>query len=205
MSNFVYCFLMFWGLMFGGAPLTLIITGTIDIKEAPFLLIFVIIGMIVFAVGLRQILKNFRMRKIKKKGIQTMGMFIDSASNISMNGTPLYYIRFSYINEDGVSVETKTSSIYTIRQAEFYEKLGRFEIKYMNNVAVITQSIDYRLLEKLKEKEKVEPLTPLEPYDDRPTVKHGYYFCDYCGNEQEKPGKCKSCGAKVTSKNYRTR
>lgn len=205
--NFVYIFLMVWGCIFGGVPLALFISGEASISEQPFLLIFVAVGLIVFIIGLRNVLKGLRLKRIRKKGTQTMGMYLDSASNVSMNGVPLYYIRFSFVNENGTSIEVKTPSIYTIRQAEFYEKLGRFEIKYINNIGVITQGVDYRLLDKMKKEEerKGEPLTPLEPTDDRPTIKQGYYFCDYCGNEQEKPGKCKSCGAKITSKNYRER
>ena len=167
-------------------------------------MIFVVIGIIVFGIGLRGILKGIRFKRIRRKGTQTVGMFLDSASGITMNGVPLYYIKFSFVNEDGATVEVKTPSIYTIRQAEFYEKLGRFEIKYINNVAVITQGVNYRLLDKMidEEKDKESPLTPLEE-DTRPIIKQGYYFCDYCGNEQEKSGKCKSCGAKITNRNYR--
>ncbi len=204
MNNFVSLFLMVWGCLFGGVPLGLYVSGETSISEQPFLMIFVVIGLIVFGVGLRNILKSLRLKHIKRKGTQTMGMYLDSASPVSMNGVPLYYIKFSFVNEDGAAIEVKTPSIYTIRQAEFYEKLGRFEVKYINKVAVITQNVDYRLLDKMleAEKEKETPLAPLKQ-GGRPIIKNGYYFCDYCGNEQEKPGKCKSCGAKITSKNYR--
>ena len=184
MSKFVYFFLMFWGLMFGGIPLTLYLTGEITIPETPFLLNFVAIGVIVFIVGLRMLLKDIRFGIVRKKGIKTMGIFSDRACGVTVNGTPMYYIKFSYMNDEGKSVEFKTPSIYTIRQAEFYEKLGRFEIKYMHNVAVISQPVDYRLLDKMKENEKDKDIPDYyQPTDERPEVKQGYYFCDYCGNE----------------------
>lgn len=202
MNNIVYGFFMFWGLMFGGIPLGLYLSGEANLFDQPFLLIFVVIGCIVFLIGLRGILKNIKYKIIRKKGIKSIGVFIDRACGVTVNGTPMYYIKFSFVNEQGTSIEFKTPSIYTVRQAEFYEKLGRFEIKYLNKVAVITQPVDYRLIDKINEHEENRNSTLFNP-ENRPTIKNGYYYCDYCGNEQEKPGKCKSCGAKVTSKNFR--
>ena len=207
MSSFVYFFLMFWGAIFGGVPLSLIISGTINIVEMPFILFFVIIGVVVFTIGLANLIKCIKFRTIKRLGTKSIGVYIDSASPVRMNGTSMYYIKFSFVNDEGQSIEVKTPSMYTIRQVEFYEKLGRFEVKYKNKTAVITQTIDYRMLDKMLEKEAKKDGLPdyYEPTNERPEVKQGYYFCDYCGNEQEKPGKCKSCGAKVTSKNFRQR
>lgn len=199
MTNIVYCFLMIWGLIFGGVPLGLFIGGVATLENEPFLLIFVAIGLVVFSIGFRFLLKNFRYRKIKKIGTKTIGVFIDRACGLTVNGTPMYYIKFSFVNDSGESIEIKTPSVYTVRQSEFYEKIGRFEVKFVNNVAVISQPVDYRLLEKIEYSGE----DASDRVDIKPVVKQGYYRCDYCGNEQEKTGKCKSCGAKVTSKNFR--
>jgi len=186
-------FFIIWGLLFAGIPLigifTIIAQGE-NHAPIPFILIFVVIGTIVFCVGIRNFIKAYKINKLKTNGTSGKGYFICSGVGMKVNDIPKYYIKFSYKNESGELKEIKTFSTYSYDEVMFYESIKSFDIKYNKNNAVIVEPVD-----PTKIKQAFNNTTP--QVQEAPTT---YYKCEYCGNVQEKPGKCKCCGAKIDKK-----
>jgi len=149
-------FLMFWGAMFGGVPLFILLSESITPDgftisgDNVMLIPFVIIGIIVFICGLKMILKILKYKRIEKEvlknGIEGQGKYIEMTSSYSSNGVRFFKIKFSYIDENRTTQIVTTPSKYRFEQADFYKSLGIFDIKYKGQNAVITQPVDYSLL-----------------------------------------------------------
>lgn len=119
-----------------------------DYKKAAgssFLWIFIIVfGAVGVGMGIaviRQIVRFASEGRLKAVGREGRGFFIDSASRMSVNGVPMYYIKYSFVNEDRETVEVKTGSVYERHEVDIFRALGEFDIKYSEKRATITQKL----------------------------------------------------------------
>lgn len=203
-------FLIIWALLFGGAPLMILI---FDILEGGMfalfspILLFPIIGFIVFIVGCKMIKKYFKIKDVEKNGIEATGHFISMESNSSVNNVPRYYIKFAFKNYEGREIQTKTASKYVFNEAKYFANKKTFKVKYKGELASIVEEpimIDSPYLTEEAPSPYIANPTNWK-YQDEHVVreKEVYYICEYCGASQKKLGKCKSCGARITEKGKR--
>lgn len=209
-------FLMFFALFWGGIPTIAIvpqvISGDAPLVALPLVSVFTIIGTILFIVGLKNVLKEKKLKKLAKTGIDGTGTFINYELSHTTNNVPYYRIIFSYQNYKGETLEAKTSGKYRGNEAEYYGHIKNFSIKYDDFDAVITQKVDYRFLNNLSNgiRPEISTTTHKNHYGQINTQgtmiisqkEDVYYVCDYCGGSQNKPGKCSYCGANVHKKKY---
>lgn len=206
-------FFMFFALFWGGIPTIVvipeIISGNAPIMALPFVLIFTIVGTIMFIFGLKNVLKDKRLKKLAKIGKDSMGTFITYELTHTTNGVPYFKIIFTYENDRGEVLEAKTTGKYRRDEAEYYSQIRKFSVKYDDKDAVITQNIDYRHLQEIQSKSfdqfhnmQKTQYSQMTSYTPAPPPKEVFYICDYCGCSQNKPGKCKYCGANVSKKKY---
>lgn len=187
-------FLIVWGVLFCGISCSAFFANS----EAPgFIWIFVLIGVLVFSIGVSICCKNAILKKLSKTGKIAKGFFVSSASNVTVNDVPMFYIKFVYTNDYGTKVEYKTQSKYTFDEIRYYESLGEFEIRYNEKYAVITEVIDAEKMIELRQ-------NGFRGFDDRLSEnlynnQEKSYICSYCDNVQNTAGKCKHCGAVIKS------
>lgn len=187
-------FLIIWGLLFGGLPCVAFLTSD-DVPS--FVFFFVIVGAVAFFAGVGICRKNIILKRLSKTGKIAKGFFVSSASNVTVNDVPMFYIKFVYTNDYGTKVEYKTQSKYTLDEIRYYESLGEFEIRYNEKYAVITEAIDAEKMIELRQ-------NGFREFDDRLSEnlynnQEKSYICSYCDNVQNTAGKCKHCGAVIKS------
>lgn len=199
-------FMFAFGLVFASVPIG---AGTMMMRFGgpPFAFIFIFLSIFVFAgisvsiFGLRTILKHFKKKRIKTNGTPTTAKFIRMGSNMSNRTSRYYYIVFSYIDKNGNEVEYKTNNEYRYEEANYFASLGKFAIKYNGKTAVIVEEIDYHKMEQLNPGSNTgildNLLNSLTGKKENAKPVEYYYMCNYCASTQDKPGKCKSCGAKI--------
>ena len=207
-------FFLIFGLLWTIVPLTglLAIISSGETTDAPVFIIlpiFLIIGLVFIIIGIKAVIHERKLKKLAKIGTEGVGKYIHHASNVTYNDNPLYYIEFSYINSKGELVEVKTPSKYHTEEAYYYSKVGTFKIKYDDKDAVIVQPVDHKIASQMRLEmfgNAINPQQYQQPYQNQqplPQVKQQreiHYICSYCGNIQNKDGKCKSCGSTVLKK-----
>ena len=204
-------FFLIFGLLWTIVPLTglLAVISSGEAAEIPVLFIlplFLIIGLIFIFFGVKAVIHERKLKKLAKIGTEGVGKYIHHASNVTYNDNPLYYIEFSYTNSKGEYVEVKTPSKYHTEEAYYYSKVGTFKIKYDDKDAVIVQPVDHAIASQMRLEMFGNAINP-QPYQNQHTYQHQqplpqvkqqkeiHYVCSYCGNIQNKDGKCKSCGS----------
>ena len=162
--------------------------------------IFFIIGCVFMYFGIKAVKRERKLKKLAKIGMEGTGKYLHHASNVTYNDCPLYYIEFSYTNSKGEYVEVKTPSKYHAEEAYYYSKVGTFKIKFDDIDAVIVQPVDHTIASQMR----LEMFgNVVNNYPNKPAqqqTKEVHYICSYCGNIQNKPGKCNSCGSNVLKK-----
>ena len=206
----VGAFLIVWGGLFSGIPfialVSLLAEGEPFFPVAIFIGIFVAIGVTVFTIGVKMVKKDRYLKKLSKTGKTGIGHYITHSSNVTSNGTPLYYIKFTYKNDNGDVVEVQSQTKYRYDEASYYASLGEFEIKHNNLDAVITEKIDgNKMFEMRKQGMFNSPsIGTFMGQNTQTTIqqpqKEEIFVCDYCGGIQKTPGKCLYCGANVKNK-----
>ena len=203
--------LIFFGLVWGGVP-TITILGMVFNDGAPFfvifpMLIFTVIGTVIVVTGVKKVVLAVQLKALLHNGKDGYGNYISHSSNVRTNGVPIYYIVFTYTNDKGQVVQSKTESKYHAEEATYYSQVGKFKIKYSDKHAVISEPVDYAVLHKMRSQMVNSPTYTVGTSYPQYTVtstSHGtvekevYYVCDYCGGTQNKPGKCNYCGANVS-------
>ncbi len=201
-------FLIIFGFVFCIVPLTacysvLSFGGIEALAFLPFISIFIISGIIVSVKGFKMVKTQLIIKKLKENGKIGVGTFISStssSSNYSSGYTPNLTIQFSFVNDYGKTIKIKTTDTYNFKEANYYAKLKTFEIRHNNKLAVITQPVDYTAFED-SYSNSYSPRLRQDFNDARITTpQHVEYHCQYCGNSQDKAGKCKYCGAVVKKK-----
>ena len=205
--------LMFFGLVWGGIPTFTILGLVISGEAPPFvilpMLIFTVIGSVIVITGAKKVVLAIKLKALLHNGTDGMGTYISHSSNVRNNGEPMYYIIFTYTNNQGQIVESKTETKYHAEEANYYAQVGKFKIKYSDKHAVINQPVDYAVLHKMRNQMFNTPTyttgTSYTQYTVSSTPqatveKEVYYVCDYCGGTQTKPGKCNYCGANISRK-----
>lgn len=206
----VYYFIMVFALFWGGIPtiaiIPQIISGDVPLLTLPFVSIFTIIGTILFIVGLKGVLRDKHLKKLAKTGKDSTGTFITYDVSHTTNGVPYFKIIFTYENDKGEILETKTTGKFRKDEVEYYSKIGKFSVKYDDKDAVITQAIDYKYLHEIQSNQINQTYDIHKTYYDgqinnytAPSTPQEdiLYKCDYCNGVQSKPGKCNYCGANV--------
>ena len=205
----VGAFLMVWGALFSGIPCFALIATVADGEPffplALFIGIFITIGIVVFTIGVKMVKKDRYLKKLSKTGKTGVGHYIIHSSNVTSNGTPLYYIKFTYKNDNGDVVEVQSQTKYRYDEASYYASLGEFEIKHNNLDAVITEKIDANKMFEMR-KQGFFNMPSMGTFMNQPThinqqvQKEEIFVCDYCGGIQKTAGKCSYCGANVKNK-----
>lgn len=166
-KNYNSIFFIIWGLLFGGIPLTILI---LDKSASLFLLVIVVIGAIVFIIGIKNMIKMFKDKKILVSGKDGIGTFITAVGYGAINDVPMYKIVFEFTDELNEKHQIKTNELYTYDEVEIYKNVEHFKIKYNKNNAVIVTDSKIATKSRLKD------------------------VCIYCGTNYEGE-KCPNCGA----------
>lgn len=203
---------VFWGFM---TTIALIFSaGSEDAMPLIPLLIFYIVSIVLISIGITNIKQHLKEKNVRNNGTVTTGTFISMGSNLTVNNVKCFYIEFKYKNMEQV-VTQKTGHNFTFAQANYLASLKEFKIKYLNNLAVVTENLDNLVIQNKGQNfnqndnsefnncdcttgHPVSISASLEKINDQTNKDTQYvYMCDYCGNLQEKLGKCKNCKAKI--------
>jgi len=185
--------------------------------------ILVSLGIITFSIGVKNLYKKFRRKIIAKMGDEAVATFVDmEEKKISKNS--LYAIKFFFTDDNGNIVNKKTTARFRFQQAYYFKTLYHFKIKYIGRHAVISEPLDAdkvsclptsesQLFKSFKtipsngigKKVKIPKLVKgtiinsTKKYS-KPFSHKQYFVCDYCGYIQDSPGRCLSCGARISLK-----
>ena len=168
-------FLMIWGAGFGGIPLAiLLLSEAEDRPPVGFFLIFILIGLTVFTIGLINVIKAVSDVALLMKGKDGIGHYQSDTAAFASNKVTYYRLTFSFTNEQGKRILQTTSEVFPYNKVEIFRKSHGFQIKVLGNRACIVPDgvIDYG--------------------DDTKTN-----VCEYCGSLFEGK-KCPNCGAPRT-------
>lgn len=150
-------FLIFWGLLFAGIPIYSYIeslkSGTYFIPIFV-VVIFGLIGVVVFFLGIYNIYFKFKRKIISKTGFETVATFLDMQVGYTQNGTKMYFIKYFYTDENNVRFEEKSATRFRYQQAYYFKTLFHFKVRYKGNHAVITEPLDFEKLAKLPHSEQ---------------------------------------------------
>lgn len=178
-KGFSFIFL-FFAIIFT-LPTILMITSMPG-EDFPFIgiLIFAFFDIILWALFFSGVVKSVRNKRVITNGTEFTATFVSFGSNVAVNNVPMFYITYTWKNEQGEQKEGKSSSDYTIHEAEAFEKAKNFKIKVLGkHSAIITKPSE--LIVKLK---------------DGAISDEGKVSCEYCSavfNQEE--NKCPHCGA----------
>lgn len=164
--------------------------------------IFFIIGCVFMFFGIKSVIRDRKLKRLAKTGMEGIGTYIYHASNVTVNDNPLYYIEFSYTNSKGQYVEVKTPSKYHTEEAYYYSKVKTFKIRFNDTDAVIVQPVDHNIAAQMR-LEMFGNVVNNYPYQVNPIQQQNKpvsYICNYCGNIQDKPDKCNCCGSSKLKK-----
>ncbi len=121
------------------------------------------------------------------KGKKYVAQFISINPSVIVNGTPLYKIAYSWIDEDG-EVHDDEKGDYTFNEASTYEMVKEFNISACGNISKILDKPSKLIKRNLN---NTEPEAKIEDY----------YECPYCGSIfNYGASRCYSCGAPVRKK-----
>lgn len=204
-------FMIFFGLVWGGTP-TVVVFSMVISGEAPAMvlfpvLIFTIIGSGMVMVGIKKVITAIKLKRLETTGKESIGTYVSHQTNTRVNGVPYFFIVFTYENDKGQIVEAKTDSKYRYDQADYYAHIKKFKVRYDNQYCVITEPVNYRILQELQNQAYRNEYMGYNRFPNQNTYptqqvempkKEVYYVCDYCGCTLTKPGKCKYCGANVS-------
>lgn len=172
-----------------------------DFKGTPgtgFLWIFVIaFGGVGLGMGVAFVLAmmvSVRATRIRLRGIEGEGYYINSWSNLTVNGTPMYKLEFGFKTAAGEEYVQRTPSKYQRWQVMALENMGQFKIKYLGKRAIVYDRIKYdsindsNVIENTSNNTK-QPL-PQPSYQEQlqPSKR-----CEWCG-AIKKSRKCDFCG-----------
>lgn len=189
---------MGYAFFFGGLLFTVIsfvIEFTTDTPDFG-IWIFRIIGSIHMLVGLSLIIKNIKFKSVAKVGKLSRAVYVDSATNTTINGVDYYFIKLKYKNEHGEGVIAKTQSKYLKEETIYFSMLKDFEIKYKDKRAIITEEINEDKFLNLAENNFLYFTDETNNINENKTE---HFACSYCGSIHDKIGKCKYCNAVVTN------
>ncbi|NCB48696.1 MAG: hypothetical protein EOM55_03655 [Clostridia bacterium] len=149
--------LIFWGLIFAGIPIySYIETSQNSASVIPFfvVVIFGLIGIVAFLLGIYNIYFSFKRKLISKIGTETVATFLDMQVGYTQNGTKIYFIKYFYTDENNVHHEEKSATKFRYQQAYYFKTLFHFKIRYMGKKAVITEPLDFERLAKMPTSEQ---------------------------------------------------
>ena len=202
---FLGIFLIVFGFVFTSVPLSILTTfnnfdGVSSIMILPFISIFVLAGIFTIVRGFKFIYNHIALKHIENNGTVGTGTFISTKIVNSSSYSPSYHIIFSFVNQKGKTIKITTEATYSFDETNYFASLKTFEIKHNNKLALITQNIDFSLIN--NNTNSINSYTPRIRQDVvsktySPQQQIQIYTCEYCNNSQDKPGKCKCCGAIV--------
>ena len=196
MLLFTGVFFIIWGSMFAGGPLFLfissIVSGNFQFINL-FLLVFIVIGSIVFSMGIKNIIKFVKLKAIKYFGRKTMATYFSSEENPNQNSFS-FAIIVSFKDKAGNTIQRKTDYKYSTEDVEYFIEKKTFPIKYNNrgNIIITEEPNVFKQLYKTISDNTIG--------QGPQVIKQTQYYCVYCNGKQTKPGKCKNCGANVHEK-----
>lgn len=150
-------FLIFWGIIFAGIPIYLyVISSQNGVSAVPLFIVVVfgIIGISVFFLGIYNIYFYFKRKLISKIGFETIATFIDMQEGKIQNGKSIYYIKYFFTDENNARHEEKSLPRFTFQQAYYFKTLYHFRIRYKGKNAVITEPLNFEKLAKLPKSEQ---------------------------------------------------
>ena len=153
-----------------------VVSGEIPIVAV---LIFGFMDLLLWGLFFSQIVKAIKSKKIEKDGTEFTATFVSYASNVSVNNVPMFYITYVWENEQGERIEGKSSSDYTIQEAEAFERAKKFQIKAIGNQSIIIS----------------KPSLLVAEFKGEVTT-DGKAVCEYCSSVFDiQQDKCPHCGA----------
>ena len=189
-------FFIVWGSLFAGGPLYMFIssfwTGKFEITTL-FFLVFVVVGGFVFSMGVRNIIKFFKIKTIRLFGKTTIAIY-DSCEEHPSENNFSFAVIVSFKDKYGNTIKRKTDYKYSTEDIDYFIKKHSFRIRYSKtgNVIITDEpSIFQQLYTAISTNIKGEEAEPKYVIS---------YHCPYCKGKQTKPGKCKNCGANVEEK-----
>ena len=156
-----------------------------------------IVGLILWIVAIRIILKAFIKQSVLRNGQETTAEVIKIGSNVRVNGKPLYFIEYRWRDNLGNSHNTQTGADYTEEIAKELASRGNIiiKVKGKHSAIVVDKEVEYSsrsnpktYIEEQSYKDILLNRTPI-----RETKK-----CNYCGQViEDNANFCPNCGAEM--------
>ena len=126
------------------------------------------------------IVKEVRCSKLEKNGDEYEATMISYGSNLRVNGVPMYFVTYSWINDRGEFKEGKSRSVFTLNEVLMLEESKIIKIKASGNRSVIVLTTAQLNMEN----------------NNKHYEKEINNKCPYCGSKYLKSSNsCPKCGA----------
>ena len=133
-----------------------------------------------------EIVNDKRDKYLLQYGFDGEARFVDSKSNVTINGVPYHRVWIEYNDNNNQYHQAKLKKMLRVEQVNFLRGLKTFKIKYKNNSVVLNEKFDYSSLKKTDDK-KIDHAQPLEEKK-----------CEYCGSVYDvSEKKCPNCGSRI--------
>ncbi|MBQ3047577.1 MAG: hypothetical protein IJD48_01005 [Clostridia bacterium] len=159
-----------------------------------FLIFLGIVGLYLIIASIVMTFVEIRRIFIKKHGYDGFADFISAEerkSTYSENNK--YRITFSYIDEKGKQRTHTTEFKYYKADIEYFENKKSFAVKFKGKTVFVTENPKI-----IYTKNSYASTTSYDQPIQTNKNSSGFYMCEYCGSSQNRLGKCKNCGAKIT-------
>jgi len=150
-------FLIVWGIVFAGIPVySYVSSSQSGVPAIPLfvVVIFGIIGIVAFSLGIYNIFFFFKRKLIAKTGSETVATFLDMQVGDTKNGTKMYFLKFFFTDENNVRHEKMSAVLFTFQQAYYFKTLYHFKIRYRGKLAIITEPLNFEKLARLPKTEQ---------------------------------------------------
>ena len=127
------------------------------------------------------IIQFIKLGIVALKGKSYTAKFIAIKPGVIYNGTPMYSIAYTWMNDSGETLEGKSGDDYTLNEAHAFELAQEFKIMAYGNISKIASKPSKMIFKQAKE--------------ENVSVEN-YYVCPYCNSMlPTSTTKCTSCGA----------
>jgi hypothetical protein len=127
--------------------------------------------------------------RVRLRGFDGEGYYIDSRSGIVVNGVPRYKLEFGFKTASGQDFVMKTPSKYSGWQVDALRNMGTFRIKYLGKHAIITEKITWGARDNRKHNAQGRANLGQQMQQQPPVRKR----CEFCGAVR-KDNVCGYCG-----------
>ena len=176
-------------------------------KNSIFVLgIFVFFSVLSFVWGIIIGIKEISLVKVKRDGKEYPALVVAKTSGVVVNGVPQYRIVYTWKDELGNNITSKTRCIYTYYEALALEELGKITIKAIGKRSFVTTIPDVSRFyaegqDTTVSYDENREKSVIEKRFEAKMLKGKSSKCEFCGQKVNSTYEyCDNCGARINNK-----